>query len=255
MGRNKKVGLDYFPFDTDTFQDIKIRKLIKYQGGKAIPIYTLLLCLIYKNGYYMLWDKELPFIISEQTGFEEAYILEVINTCLSIGLFSKELYKTNNILTSKGIQIRYKEIMSLSKRKSEIVEFSLISSEKISFSSEEKHISSEESAQRKGNKKKEEIKKEENPFSQAVNFIPIEEFRETVLNNSSRNEECRRALKCSHERLESLIDEFEIEQVAKGNGTNTDREYRKHFINWSKIKIEKNGSEKEFSGSRYKDLT
>ena len=250
MGRNKKVGLDYFPFDTDTFQDIKIRKLIKYQGGKAIPIYTLLLCLIYKNGYYMLWDKELPFIISEQTGFEEAYILEVINTCLSIGLFSKELYKTNNILTSKGIQIRYKEIMSLSKRKSEIVEFSLISSEKISFSSEEIGFSSEESAQRKGNKKK-----EENPFSQAVNFIPIEEFRETVLNNSSRNEECRRALRCSPERLQNLIEEFETEQVAKGNGTNTDQEYRKHFINWSKIKIEKNGSEKEFSGSRYKDLT
>ena len=255
MGRNKKVGLDYFPFDTDTFQDIKIRKLIKYQGGKAIPIYTLLLCLIYKNGYYMLWDKELPFIISEQTGFEEAYILEVINTCLSIGLFSKELYKTNNILTSKGIQIRYKEIMSLSKRKSEIVEFSLISSEKISFSSEEIGFSSEESAQRKGNKKKEEIKKEENPFSQAVNFIPIEEFRETVLNNSSRNEDARRELRCRPERLQTLIEEFETEQVAKGNGTNTDQEYRKHFINWSKIKIEKNGSEKEFSGSRYKDLT
>ena len=36
MGRNRKMGLDYFPFDIDTFQDIRIRKLIKYQGGKAM---------------------------------------------------------------------------------------------------------------------------------------------------------------------------------------------------------------------------
>ena len=77
MGRNKKNGLDYFPFDIDLFQDIRIRKLIKYQSGKAVTVYALLLCIIYKDGYYMKWDKELPFIISEQTGFEEAYILEV----------------------------------------------------------------------------------------------------------------------------------------------------------------------------------
>ena len=31
MGRNVKKGLDYFHFDVDFFQDIKIRKLIKYQ--------------------------------------------------------------------------------------------------------------------------------------------------------------------------------------------------------------------------------
>lgn len=107
MGRNKKTGLDYFPFDVDTFQDIKIRKLIKYQGGKAITVYALLLCLIYKGGYYMRWDEELPFIISEQTGFEEAYILEVIKSCVALGLFSKEMFDVKHVLTSKGIQRRW----------------------------------------------------------------------------------------------------------------------------------------------------
>ena len=107
MGRNKKTGLDYFPFDVDTFQDIKIRKLIKYQGGKAITVYALLLCLIYKSGYYMRWDEELPFIISEQTGFEEAYILEVIKSCVALGLFSKEMFDVKHVLTSKGIQRRW----------------------------------------------------------------------------------------------------------------------------------------------------
>lgn len=144
MGRNRKMGLDYFPFDIDTFQDIKIRKLIKYQGGKAITIYALLLCFIYKDGYYMRWDKELPFIISEQTGFEEAYISEVIKSCLTLGLFSKELFDTEQVLTSKGIQSRYRDICKQIKRKCDFSEYSLISSEENDISSEEKPISSEE---------------------------------------------------------------------------------------------------------------
>lgn len=144
MGRNKKIGLDYFPFDIDFFQDLKIRKLIKYQGGKAITVYALLLCNIYKQGYYMRWDEELPFIVSEQTGFEEAYIREVIKCCLVIGLFSKDLYESENILTSKGIQERYQKICDLCRRNNEMLEYNIISSEDIDISSEEKPVSSEE---------------------------------------------------------------------------------------------------------------
>ena len=117
MARPNKEGLDYFPFDTNLFQDIRIRKLIKYQSGKAVTVYALLLCIIYKDGYYMRWDKELPFIISEQTGFEEAYVLEVINSCLKLGLFSNELYTSDGILTSRGIQERYKKICDLCRKK------------------------------------------------------------------------------------------------------------------------------------------
>lgn len=152
MGRNKKIGLDYFPFDVDFFSDIKIRKLIKYQRGKAVTVYALLLCLIYKNGYYMLWDEELPFIISEQTGFEEAYIQEVIKCCLALGLFSKELFEKEKVLTSAGIQERYKRICDDCRRKCEFSEFILISSEEKHISSEEKPINSAKSTQRKVNK-------------------------------------------------------------------------------------------------------
>lgn len=144
MGRNRKMGLDYFPFDIDTFQDIRIRKLIKYQGGKAMTVYALLLCLIYKGGYYMMWDEELPFIISEQTGFEEAYISEVIKSCLALGLFSKELFEMEHVLSSKGIQERYRDICKQINRKCDFVEYSLISSEEKHISSEEIPISSEE---------------------------------------------------------------------------------------------------------------
>lgn len=155
MGRNVKKGLNYFPFDVDFFSDIKIRKLIKYQGGKAVTVYALLLCNIYKQGYYMRWDEELPFIVSEQTGFEEAYIQEVIKCCLVVGLFSKELYDKEKVFTSAGIQERYKRICDDCRRKCEFSEFILVSSEDKRISSEEMPINSAKSTQSKPKERKE----------------------------------------------------------------------------------------------------
>jgi len=149
MGRNKKEGLSYFPFDVDFFQDLKIRKLIKYQGSNAIAIYAFILCNIYKDGYYIRWDNDLPFIISEQTGYEESYIVEVINCCLDIGLFSKNLFDSERVITSFGIQDRYRKINDLCRRKSDISEYMLISSEEKRISSEEMPITSAKSTQRK----------------------------------------------------------------------------------------------------------
>ena len=201
MGRNKKIGLDYFPFDIDFFQDLRIRKLIKYQGGKAVTVYALLLCNIYKQGYYMRWDEELPFFVSEQTGFEEAYIREVIKCCLVIGLFSKELYDSEKILTSKGIQERYQKICDLCRRNNEICEYNIISSEDISFSSEEKPVSSAKSTQSKvkksrvkkskendkeispeGDTKKDELSLNPHPQIGQVDFVRLQEYFNTTFN-------------------------------------------------------------------------
>lgn len=201
MGRNKKIGLDYFPFDIDFFQDLRIRKLIKYQGGKAVTVYALLLCNIYKQGYYMRWDEELPFFVSEQTGFEEAYIREVIKCCLVIGLFSNELYDSEKILTSKGIQERYQKICDLCRRNNEIHEYNIISSEDIAFSSEEMMISSSKSTQSKGKERKEKKSKKNNkeispsgdtkkdelslnshPQIEHVDFVRLQEYFNTTFN-------------------------------------------------------------------------
>ena len=149
MARPTKKGLDYFPMDISLFNDIKIRKLIKYQGGKSIAIYTYLLCNIYQNGYYIMWDKELPFVISEVTGYEEGYILEVIKCCIKIGLFSEELFNSHSVLTSKGIQNRFMLICINAKRKYIISEFNLINSEETNINSEETNINSGFSTQRK----------------------------------------------------------------------------------------------------------
>lgn len=126
MARTVKTGLEYFPFDIDFFQDIRIRKLIKRQGGKAVTVYALLLCLIYKNGYFLQWDDELPFIGSEMSGYDQAFISEVIHICLALGLFSKEMFDNERILTSKGIQVRYCGIQRLNRRLAKIDRYSLL---------------------------------------------------------------------------------------------------------------------------------
>lgn len=126
MARIAKSGLDYFPFDVDFFQDVRIRKLIKRQGGKAVAVYAHLLCLIYKSGYYMQWDTELPFIVSEVLGFEEAYISEVIKSCLMLGLFDRNLCDNEKVLTSKGIQVRYCNIQHNARRLNRIDRYSLL---------------------------------------------------------------------------------------------------------------------------------
>ena len=254
MGRNKKNGLDYFPFDIDLFQDIRIRKLIKYQSGKAVTVYTLLLCIIYKDGYYMRWDKELPFIISEQTGFEEAYILEVINSCLKLGLFHNELYVSDGILTSKGIQERYKKICDLCRRNSEISEFSLISSEEKIISSEEKPINSAKSTQSKSKvkKKKELLSSESNKknepkgspltpshpgFNPDLVEKPLDECKKILEANIAWIETVCMQQYISTSQFKDYLDEFFKDMACRDVGTKSPKDARSHFASWLKINL------------------
>lgn len=154
MARPAKPGIDYFPFDTDFFSDLRIRKLIRYQGGEAVTVYLMLLSNIYRNGYYIRWDDSLPFILSEQSGYEEDYIIKVIGYCLDIGLLHKPLYDSARVLTSRAIQERYHTICTQCHRTNTISDYSLIKSEETPVKSEETPIKSEEIPQIKGNKNK-----------------------------------------------------------------------------------------------------
>lgn len=108
MARPQKTGLDYFPLDVGFYRDIKVRKLMRSNGGgKALVVYVVLLCNIYENGYYMVWDDDVPFMLSEILGFEEGTIHEVIKFCLSVGLLDKDMFTRHSILTSRSIQSRY----------------------------------------------------------------------------------------------------------------------------------------------------
>ena len=117
MARPKKKGLEYFTNDVNFYQDIKIRKLIRHKGIQAVSVYHILLCQIYSNGYYLTWDEDLPFIISEIAGLEEDKIVEYINYYIEIGLLDKNLYEQEKVISSPAIQERYIEISVAAKRK------------------------------------------------------------------------------------------------------------------------------------------
>ena len=117
MARPKKQGLDYFTNDVNFYQDIKIRKLIRYKGIQAVPVYHYLLCQIYASGYYLEWDEEIPFVVFEATGIEEVTVKDIINYCICIRLFDKTMYDDNKVLTSHGIQERFFAVCAAAKRR------------------------------------------------------------------------------------------------------------------------------------------
>lgn len=275
MSRPIKIGFDYFPFDVDFFSDIRIRKLTKSQGGKAVTVYALLLCLIYKNGYYIRWDKELPFIISEQTGYEEVYIREVIKYCRTIGLFSDEVFLSDNILTSKGIQKRYLQMCASAKRKGDVTDYCLIdelfSSSKTGVSSEETRVNSEEtginseetrvfpgkSTQRKVKERKEYSSKRE---KEKVLFYPEEkplpDAYSEIRTNASWAEQF--IMNKHHEgfkdfdeaKLAGLLDTF-FRKLQNENRTGVMiSDIYRHFSNWVNIQLKTESDERTKTDKR-----
>lgn len=232
MARTSKRGLEYFPMDIDIFSDLKIRKLIKYQGGKAISIYALLLCNIYKNGYYIEWDEELPFICSELTGFDEAYVLEVIKTCLSLGLFSKELFDAEGVLTSKGIQERYSRICIQCRRVCYITDYSLPG---------QKQQPKQAKPRKETTPKKETVKQDTPPRYEPYSLTLDQEIEKL------KADECwLDGLQVLHsmpmEQLRNSLDDFRVQCVADGKerGHQSLADAKQHFNSWLRIVNNKN---------------
>lgn len=94
--------------DVGFFTDVKIRKISRACGSQSTSILICLLCNIYKDeGYYILWDKDLPFVIADTVGVSEGAVKEVLIKSLQVGFFDQELYEKYKILTSSGIQKRF----------------------------------------------------------------------------------------------------------------------------------------------------
>lgn len=107
-GRPTKQGIDYFPMNVGFFTDVKIRKISRACGSQSTSILICLLCNIYKDeGYYILWDEDLPFVIADTVGVSEGAVKEVLIKSLQVGFFDQELYEKYKILTSSGIQKRF----------------------------------------------------------------------------------------------------------------------------------------------------
>ena len=111
MPRPRKVGLSYFPEDTNRRNDFKIMDLLNEYGPLGYTIYDFCLQYIYENGYYIDVPRhQLLLMLMKDIGAKwvknKDLVGQVIDYCAKIGLFDNALLQ-QNIITSVGIQRRY----------------------------------------------------------------------------------------------------------------------------------------------------
>lgn len=137
---NHKCSLSYYTVDTDRYQDRKIKRLKKTYGGVGVAIYDYLLCEIYRDrGWYIDYDEDTIFDVSEYWAIPEDEVSAVISYCAGIGLFDAKMFYDKSIITSASIQRRYIDMSTRAKRKGVKIP------EEYNIIPEESHIIPEES--------------------------------------------------------------------------------------------------------------
>ena len=263
MARPTKNNLDYFPQDVDFLQDIKICKLKRSQGGKAIAVWISLLCRIYgSDGYYMKWDEELPFIIAEELpGFDEVYIQEVIKSCLNFGLLDKALFESENILTSAAIQRRYVEAKEKNRRtytdtinpryklfaSPDKYQNAVVFSEKTRVSTEKIGVFSEKTPTKESKVKESKVKTPssvDDVVAACATSSPSQESSKVDFINVIGNDKSWLASVAQNmhigggmERITSLFNQFRDEQKMVDKMHTSISDSKQHFISWLRIKL------------------
>ena len=109
MARPRKEGIDYFSLDVDIFSDKKIKILKARYGSDGVIMYLYLLCEIYRNGYYLKSDEDYEFIIAQELNLSIDKVMQIRSFLLERSMFDKQLFQSDAVLTSTGIQKRFQE--------------------------------------------------------------------------------------------------------------------------------------------------
>lgn len=104
-----KRGLDFFSFDVDFFDDEKIQYVSARFGIKGEVCAIRLLTRIYRNGYFLKWDEDAPYLFAKVAGngFTPDLVNGIVDELVKRGFFDKTLLNSFGVLTSHGIQQRY----------------------------------------------------------------------------------------------------------------------------------------------------
>lgn len=111
MARPQKIGVDYFPLDVDIDQDDKVAIIEAQHGLVGFGVVVKLLMHIYKNSYFYEWTEKQQILFSRRVNVDINSVNVIINDSIKWGLFDEELFKMFKILTSRGVQRRYFEIV------------------------------------------------------------------------------------------------------------------------------------------------
>ena len=109
MGRQNKVGLDYF--ELDCHMDEKVRLIQAEYGLKGFAVFVKLLQEIYGgNGYYCEWTQDRELLFASENGLNNGslqLLRDIVSACVRRNIFSERLFKEYGLLTSSGIQKQY----------------------------------------------------------------------------------------------------------------------------------------------------
>lgn len=105
MARPVKEGLDYFPFDVDFATNEKTEAITGEFGPKGVLIFIYLLAAIYRKGYYLEWTELAKNqLVNRVSGATGELVGLVVKRLIEYGTFNKDLFQSDNVLTSQRIQ-------------------------------------------------------------------------------------------------------------------------------------------------------
>lgn len=110
MARPRKDGVDYFPFEVDFFSDNKIKIVRSRYGSDGVAIYIYLLCEIYRDkGYYLQCNEDTDCLVAAELGMSTDKVGQIKAYLLGRSLFDNTLFRSAEVLSSKGIQRRFQQ--------------------------------------------------------------------------------------------------------------------------------------------------
>ena len=202
MARPKKIGLDYFPFDVDFFEDEKIVAISGEFGIKGELAVIKLLCAIYRNGYFIEWSEMLQMkMLHSLKGVSLELLKTIVLRLVRWGFFDKTIFDSTSILTSVGIQKRYFE--AISRRKNDYdYPYLLIDFPVKSSLCQQKPPFNNDLCQQKPHKEKE-SKEEENNIKEKNKW---DDIKEGMLNDEIWGESVRKNNSLSSDDFIKVID-------------------------------------------------
>ncbi len=111
MARPLKSGIDYFPLDvvlSDRFELI----VAKYRSDGFTVLIRLFQHIYSGYGYYCDWNEETCMLFSYKNGLNNSITEKIVDSAVTRGIFDSAIYNSLGVLTSRGIQRRYFEIVS-----------------------------------------------------------------------------------------------------------------------------------------------
>lgn len=124
MARPTRQGVDYFPLDV--YLDNKVKFLIIKFGLEGLGAIVTIFQEIYANGYWCKWGEDEKLIFTHENNIEIDKLNSIVAESLKRDIFDIELFEKYGILTSRGIQKRYKEIVSRRKDVEIVTEYLLV---------------------------------------------------------------------------------------------------------------------------------